>query len=124
MKTVLVVDDEPHVRRVLQMTLQKNGYSVVTAANGKAGLEKVRESMPDAIVLDIEMPQMNGIEMCKAIHDEFPDSICNTFIASSRAEDEFRDWTSEYQTVTFLEKPLSVRSLVSRLEELFPGENQ
>lgn len=124
MKKVLVVDDEPHVRRIMQMTLQKNGYKVLVAQDGLAGLEMVRKEMPDAIVLDIEMPRMNGIDMCKNLYKEFPETSCKTFIASSRAEDHFRDWIEDYSSVTFLEKPVSVRSLVERLAKaLSPEQN-
>lgn len=119
----MVVDDEPHVRRVMQMTLQKNGYKVLLAHDGLAGLEMARAEMPDAIVLDIEMPRMNGIEMCKTLYQEFPDTSCKTFIASSRGEDQFRDWVEDYESVSFLEKPLSVRSLVEKLKLVF-SENQ
>ena len=123
MKKILVVDDEPHVRRIMQLTLQKNGYEVKTAQDGVAGLDIIRKEVPDAIVLDIEMPRMNGIDMCKTFYQEFPDTSCKIFIASSRAEDKFRDWIDEYSKVTFIEKPVSVRSLVEELRKALPSND-
>ena len=118
MKRILVVDDEPHVRRIIEMTLQREGYSVVTASDGQKGLESIRQEMPDAMVVDIDMPVMNGKEMCLAFYEEFPDNSCPIFISTSRTEDEFRELTEMFQAVSFLEKPLSTKVLSRALSEV------
>ena len=117
MARVLIVDDESHVRRILQMTLVKNGFEVDVAYDGQAGIERVREQMPDFMVVDIEMPRMNGIEMCQQLYQEYPEAECRIFVASSRAESEFRDWTDQYANVSFLEKPVSMKQLLVNLSE-------
>ena len=69
-KRILVVDDEPDFASIVQADLEREGYDVDVAYNGMEGLEKVRTSPPDAIVLDVMMPEMDGYEMCKALKDD------------------------------------------------------
>jgi len=115
LKKILLVDDEPHILRVMKMSLERAGFDVLTAKNGVEGLASVHEYQPDAMVLDIDMPKMNGKELCIKIHDALPNHQIPIFIATSRAEDEFRDWIAPFPMVSFLEKPLSLRALVLRL---------
>ena len=74
MKHVLVIDDEPHVCRLTQMTLKREGYQVATANNGLAGLKEIEKLFPDFIVVDVDMPIMNGLEMCQRFIQKYPDS--------------------------------------------------
>ncbi len=114
-KKILLVDDEPHVIRIMKMSIEREGFSVLTAKNGAEGLACVHEQHPDAIVVDIEMPKMNGRQMCEQLHKDFPDHQIPIFIATSRAEDEFRLWTHNYPLIRFMEKPVSLRSLINKL---------
>jgi CheY-like chemotaxis protein len=71
MKTILVIDDLPENVFMLQDRLENEGYNIITAYNGKSGIEKVRSEMPDLILLDIMMPDITGIEVCKIlVNDE------------------------------------------------------
>ena len=81
--TILVVEDEPDVVDLIRYHLRRAGFDVLTALNGPAGLATAAESRPDAIVLDIMLPQMTGIEVCKALRESGrnhgysdPDSHC------------------------------------------------
>jgi CheY-like chemotaxis protein len=65
--TILVVDDEPQIRRVLQATLSSNGYDVIEAKNGKEAITAVLRERPDLILLDVNMPGMSGFEACSKI---------------------------------------------------------
>jgi len=67
--TILVVEDEPDVVDLVRYHLRRAGFNVLIAFNGPAGLTAAIESRPDAIVLDIMLPQMTGIEVCKALRD-------------------------------------------------------
>jgi CheY-like chemotaxis protein len=67
--TVLVIDDEPHVVAYLEMLLQDAGYKTISAADGKVGLEKVEQEMPDLICLDITMPEESGIRFYRKLRD-------------------------------------------------------
>jgi len=66
-KKVLIVDDEPHLVRSLSFILSKEGYEVVSAVNGEEALQKIRESKPDLMFLDVMMPKKNGYEVCQEI---------------------------------------------------------
>lgn len=66
-KRILVVDDEPDFASIVQGNLEKEGFEVEVAYNGVEGLEKTHANPPDAIVLDVMMPEMDGYEMCKEL---------------------------------------------------------
>ena len=68
-KKILVVDDEPGIVKVLESRLKQNGYSVITAGNGKEGLEKAKRNRPDLIILDILMPDMDGTSVASEDHN-------------------------------------------------------
>lgn len=66
-KTILVVDDEPHVVAYLETLLQDNGYETISAPNGKLGLEMVKRERPDLVVLDLMMPKQTGTDFCRRL---------------------------------------------------------
>lgn len=114
---ILVADDEPHVVRVLKMALERAGYSVDSAPNGQAALERIRARHPDVLVTDIQMPLMSGRELCQRIQEEIPEREFLIFVVASRTEVEHREWSNSMSNLRFLEKPLSVRKLVAVIEE-------
>jgi CheY-like chemotaxis protein len=69
-RTILVVDDEPHVVAYLEMLLQDQGYATVSAANGREGMEKAKEQVPDLICLDITMPEESGLRMYRNLKED------------------------------------------------------
>ncbi|MCF8050121.1 MAG: response regulator [Desulfobacterales bacterium] len=73
-KRVLVVDDEPDFAAIVQGNLEKEGFDVEVAYNGVEGMEKVNANPPDAIVLDVMMPEMDGYKMCAALKGD--DQLC------------------------------------------------
>ncbi|MDH3900171.1 MAG: response regulator [Gammaproteobacteria bacterium] len=119
MKRILIVDDEPHVIRVVRLALERNGYLVDAAANGKQALEYLEEQHPDLIITDIDMPQMNGKDLCMEINSSLPDRTFHIFVLTARAELEHRKWASAIPNLDFMEKPVSIRRLVSRLDTYF-----
>jgi len=66
-KTLLLVDDEPQIRRVLQTTLYEAGYGVILAKNGQEGIDAVVREHPDLVLLDINLPDMSGFDACRLI---------------------------------------------------------
>jgi DNA-binding response OmpR family regulator len=115
MNTVLLVDDEPHILRIMSMTLRREGYEIITATDGQSGLEQFVTHSPDAVIVDIDMPQMDGLEMCHQIYTKFPQSSAAIYIATSRAESEYRERVASVPGLTFIEKPISMRSLIPEL---------
>lgn len=67
---ILVCDDERHIVRLIQVNLEKQGYQVVTAYDGKEGLEKIRAEKPNLVVLDVMMPYMDGFEVLKSLRKD------------------------------------------------------
>jgi CheY-like chemotaxis protein len=95
MKRVLIADDEFSIRKLYERELKKEGYEVVFATNGQEAIQKVRETHPDVIVMDIRMPGMDGIEAMSRIleeNNELP-VIINT--AYSSYKDNFLSWSAD-----------------------------
>lgn len=123
MKRILLVDDEPHVIRVLRMALEQGGYLVDDAANGVQALEYLNTQHPDIMITDIDMPCMNGKELCLEIERQFPDRSFGIYVLTARAERELRQWASNMSKLVFMEKPVSIRKLVSKLDDFFADGN-
>ena len=68
--TILIVDDEPQIRRVMRTTLSSNGYAVIEARSGEEALEILRKERPELVLLDVNMPGMGGLEVCRQIRDQ------------------------------------------------------
>jgi chemosensory pili system protein ChpA (sensor histidine kinase/response regulator) len=115
MKRILIVDDHAPVVRVLRLGIEEAGYQVDSASNGSECLVKLCESHPDFLVTDIDMPRMSGKELCLSIESQFPDRTFPIVVLTSRTEMEHRDWTREIENLTFMEKPVSVRRLLSHI---------
>ena len=123
MKRILLVDDEPHVIRIMKLALVKAGYEVDEAANGIQALDKINRAHPDVLITDIDMPRMDGKELCRHIEKNFPDRKLRIYVLTSRAEDEHREWTGNMRNLEFLEKPVSIRQLVTRMNEYFAKQS-
>jgi CheY-like chemotaxis protein len=119
MKRVLIVDDEPHVVRVLKLSLQREGYEVDSAPNPGVALDKLRSSRPDVLITDVQMPGMSGRELCETLHVNMPDREFLILVMTSMAARENREWVSRLPNIEFLEKPLSPRTLLARLANYF-----
>src|SRR5579884_4248182 len=66
---ILVVDDEPQILRVMRSTLPGRGFDVITASGGSQALEEIRKGPPDLIILDLAMPEMTGLEVCRTVRE-------------------------------------------------------
>ena len=117
MNRVLIVDDEPHVIRVLNLALSRIGVAVDEAYNGINALEYLESHKPDAVITDIDMPRMDGRTLCNKIVELFPDRDFPIFIMTARAELVHRDWSRNIPNLTFMEKPLSIRKLIMAMNE-------
>ncbi len=123
MSRILIVDDQPHVIRVLKINLETEGYKVDTASNGHEALQQIAANEPDVLITDIQMPGMNGQELCESIQANMPARKFLIMVMTSTTERDQRDWVKNITHLEFLEKPLSPRKLVSRLKQYFRLEN-
>src|SRR5687767_2215936 len=105
-RTVLVIDDEASIRQTLTGALKDEGYRVAVAASGRAGIDSIRGERPDAILLDIWMPEMDGLETLKHIKTEWPDQIVIMMSGHGTIETAVRAVKSG--AFDFVEKPLSL----------------
>jgi len=119
MKKILIADDEPHVLRVLKMSLEKEDYEVDICANGMEALSMIEAQAPDILITDIQMPLMTGEELCRHIEEYMPNRNFLIFVLTSRTEIEHREWLRNIHNLLFLEKPISIRNLVEKLDGYF-----
>ncbi|WP_372798334.1 response regulator [Litorivivens sp.] len=120
MPVILIAEDEPHIFRVLRIALEKAGYVVEHAVNGKEALVKILSCAPDALISDIAMPIMDGRELCVRLEEELPERTFPIIISTSKAGIEHREWSAKINNLTFMEKPASLRALVALMHELVP----
>jgi len=118
---VLVVDDDRHIREVIRFALEKAGLVVSEAANGEEGLRQVQLVKPDLVVLDIVMPEMDGLEMCRQLRKT---SDLPVLFLSSRDDEIDRILGLELGGDDYLTKPFSPRELVARVNVIFKWLNR
>ncbi|MGB3800409.1 MAG: response regulator transcription factor [Lewinella sp.] len=115
---ILLVDDEPDILEILEFNLQKEGFEVATAGNGEEGLAVAREFQPDLIVLDIMMPVMDGVEVCRQLRaDSKFDNTIITFL-TAREEDYSQIAALDTGGDDYITKPIRPRVLISRVKAL------
>ena len=123
MQKILLVDDEPDILEFMEYNLKKENYGVFKANNGKEAIEKAKQEHPDLIILDIMMPEMDGIETCRMLRDmpEFK----NTLIAflTARNEDYSQIAGFDVGADDYITKPIKPRVLISRINALFRRYN-
>ncbi len=112
---ILVVDDEATTRRTLQAYLEKEGYSVHTAADGLAALSAARDLKPDLIVLDIMLPGMDGVEVLRALRKE---SSVYVLMLTAKADETDKVVGLTMGADDYLTKPYSPRELVARVKAM------
>ena len=118
-KTILVVDDEPSIGRVVQFKLQQEGFRVALATDGLEGLAKVREEKPDLILLDLMMPGMDGFEVCRRLRAA-PETVTTpVIILTARGQEMDRIRGVELGVLDFFTKPFSPQKLLERVKEVF-----
>ena len=121
-KNVLIVDDEPHVIRILRLTLEREGYRVDSANDGAEALQKLAGERPDVMISDIQMDGMDGRDLCRAARERYPLQQFLILVMTSMTALEERDWVNQLPVTEFLEKPVSARQLVKRLADYFAAQ--
>ena len=114
-KTILVADDEEHIRELCTMYLEKEGFRVLAAGDGEAALEMARTKQPDLMVLDVMMPKMNGMEVCRTIRKE---SDVPILMLTARSDDVDRIVGLELGADDYMGKPFNPRELSARVKAI------
>ena len=117
-KRILTVDDSPSVRKMVEFSLKSKGYDMGSAGDGVEALELLEQEQFDAIVLDVNMPRMNGLEFLEKIknHDVF--AAIPVIMLTTEGQDEDRDKAMALGATAYIIKPFKPTQLLSLLDEL------
>jgi two-component system phosphate regulon response regulator PhoB len=115
---ILAADDEPDALELIEVNLKGAGYEVITAADGQEALQMARNLMPDLILLDIMLPEMDGLEVCKALRRDAATARLPIIMLTARTAEIDRVLGLELGADDYITKPFSPRELVLRVKNL------
>lgn len=115
---ILVVDDEPHIRRVLEAMLGKEGFEVQSVSDGEEGLRVLAEGGVDLVILDLLMPGTHGLEVLAKIRTDPARSRTPVIILTAKGQDTDREAAIAGGADDFMTKPFSPKKLVARIREI------
>ncbi len=118
-RKILTVDDEKHIVRLIQVNLERHGYQVVTANDGREALEKVESENPDLVILDVMMPYMDGFEVLQNMKRNPSTRDIPVIMLTAKAQDAdvFKGWQSGVDC--YLTKPFNPMELISFVQRIF-----
>lgn len=115
---ILVVDDDPYILMSLEFLMKKNGYNVLVARNGTEAMQIVKEFIPDIVLLDIMMPDVNGYEICKYIKSTKKLAHSKVVFLSAKSSEADIKKGYDLGASLYISKPFSTRNIVTQLKEL------
>ncbi len=118
MTTILIVDDSPTETHVIRTELEKAGFEVLTAAEGETGLKVARESHPDAVIMDVVMPGVNGFQATRQLRRDPDTASIPVIMVTSKDQPTDRVWGMRQGAVAYLTKPVSGNDLVAKIREV------
>lgn len=121
-KKVLVVDDDRVIQQLLEVNLELEGYEVLTAGDGEQALVRVKEFSPDVVILDIMMPKLDGIEVCRRLKADPSTADLPVIFLSAKAQDLDRRRGYELGVAAYLTKPFDPQELIETVERVLAGE--
>jgi two-component system phosphate regulon response regulator PhoB len=117
-RKILIIEDERDVADLLSLTLRKAGFRISTAPDGAAGLQKGRDDRPDFIILDLMLPKMSGLEVCKILKSDTATSHIPILMLTAKAEEIDRIVGLEFGADDYVTKPFSPREIVLRIRAI------
>ncbi len=117
-KKILVVEDEEDILQLVRHYLEKEGFRAVTAMNGLEALKKVKEDTPDLVVLDLMLPEMDGLEVCKRLRSVPDTAMLPIIMLTAKAEESDTIVGLELGADDYVTKPFSPKALVARIKAL------
>jgi diguanylate cyclase (GGDEF)-like protein len=115
---ILIVDDEPHIRRILCFLLDQRGYSTSQAADGVEALELARSQRPDLILLDLMMPRMDGFEVCEALRSDYTTAQIPVIMLTAKGEVTDKVRGLQGGANDYLTKPYDNKELIARVQNM------
>lgn len=116
MKKILVIDDLPENVFMLKDRLEHEGYDVITAYNGKSGIEKAQSELPDLILLDVMMPDINGFEVCKTLVSDSRTSDIPIILVTAKTDPEDIKEGLDAGAYDYIKKPINKIELLARVK--------
>lgn len=120
---ILVVDDEEHIQELIKFNLEKNGYKVMCANNGIDAIKLAKEQLPQLMLLDLMLPGMDGLDVCKEIRKDSSMSNMPIIMITAKAEEIDKIIGLELGADDYITKPFSVRELVARIKAILRRTN-
>tara|TARA_R110002049_G_scaffold142489_5_gene304320 strand:+ start:822 stop:1184 length:363 start_codon:yes stop_codon:yes gene_type:complete len=118
MATVLIVDDSPTEIHKLTSMLEKNGYSVLVAESGEAGAEVVKREQPDAVLMDIVLPGLNGFQATRQLSRSSETEHIPVIIVTTKDQETDKVWGMRQGAKAYLTKPVSEKNLIGALQDV------
>ena len=113
---ILIIEDERDLAELVAFNLEKEGYRTILAFDGRTGLERVRSEKPDLLILDLMLPEMNGIEICKLLRKQESTSALPIIMLTAKGEEIDKVVGFEVGADDYLVKPFSTRELLLRIK--------
>lgn len=117
-QTVLIVEDEPSLVEVLSYNLEKEGFEVLTASNGREGLERARSALPDLVILDLMLPHVDGLQVCSQLRSDPRTQSIRVLMLTARSEETDEVVGFNVGADDYVTKPFKVRPLIHRVKAL------
>lgn len=117
-KKILIVEDEQDILQLVKLYLEKEGYRIVTAMTGPEGLKQVKEEKPNLVVLDLMLPEMDGLEVCKRLRSAPDTAMLPIIMLTAKAEESDTIIGLELGADDYVTKPFSPKALVARVKAL------
>lgn len=120
-QSVLIVDDEPMTRDLLRLMLERASFDIFEAEDGADALEKIRENPPDVVILDVMMPNMDGITVCEILRGEEATADLPIIMLSARTHMDAIERGLRAGATRYLSKPVSRQDLIQNVREVIAG---
>src|ERR1700752_1942250 len=118
MKRVLVIEDDKDIVELVKYNLEKDGYQVASSGDGATGLAQIRKAPPDLLVLDLMLPKLSGLEICKEVRKDMRLNHLPILILTAKSEEADRVVGLELGADDYVTKPFSPRELAARVKAL------
>jgi DNA-binding response OmpR family regulator len=114
---ILVIEDDPHIAKILQVTLEHEGFEVLVAGDGQEGLKVAREEKPDLMLVDLMLPKIDGFKVCRLLKFDRKYKDIPVIILSARSEASDRELGRQVGAEFFMAKPFEPEVLIAKVRE-------
>ena len=122
-KKILIVDDEKDIVETIKFVIEAQGYDTICAYDGETGLKKAKDNMPDLIILDVMMPNINGFKISRLLKFDTKYKNIPIIMLTARSQKEDKMIGEETGADIYMTKPFDIEELVSNVKKLCPIEN-